>query len=234
MRLVYAAKTQKGAAMLTGNIGCGKTTTCRTLIQSLPVDQYEIGLIANPMLSPIDFLNEILYQLGSEKTAETKTELIHLLNEEILMNLKKGKKTLLIIDEAQAIENETTLEELRLLLNFQLNERFLLTLILIGQPELQQKVTTLKQLDSRISIRYHINPFGLEDTMRYILFRLKVAGVEEDIITPDAIKKIHSYSGGVPRNINNICDLCLLIGFSMKSTLIDTQIVQKVINDSKK
>ncbi len=234
IRLIYAARTQKGAAMLTGNIGCGKTTTCRTLIQSLPVDEYEIGLIANPMLSPIDFLNEILYQLGSEKTADTKTELLHLMNEEIANNLNKGKKTLLIIDEAQAIENEATLEELRLLLNFQLNERFLLTIILIGQPELQEKVARLEQLDSRISVRYHISPFELEDTIRYVLFRLKIAGVEKSIITSDAIENIHSHSGGVPRKINNLCDLSLLIGFSMKSSVIDTQIVEKVINDSKK
>ncbi|GJQ60327.1 MAG: AAA family ATPase [Candidatus Scalindua sp. AMX11] len=231
MRLVYAAQTQKGAAMLTGNIGCGKTTTCRTFIQSLPVSEYEIGLIANPMLSPIDFLSEILYQLGSQKNADTKTELIHLLNEEILNNLENGKKTLLIIDEAQAIENNSTLEELRLLLNFQLNDRFLLTLILIGQPELLEHVAKLKQLDSRISIRYHLSPFELEDTREYIIFRLKIAGIKRDIITPDAIEKIHTYSGGVPRNINNICDLCLLIGFSIKSTLIDSQIVEKVIHD---
>ncbi|ODS32488.1 MAG: hypothetical protein SCARUB_02389 [Candidatus Scalindua rubra] len=234
MRLIYATKAQKGAAMLTGEIGCGKTTLSRAFIQELSSDEYEIGLIANPILSDIDLLKEILYQIGSEKTAETKTDLLHLLNEEMLKNLNNNKKTIIVIDEAQAIENEAALEELRLLLNFQLNERFLLTLILIGQPELRERVAKIKQLDSRISIRYHLKELDLNDTIKYIIFRLKVAGLKKNIITKEAIEKIHSCSGGVPREINNICDLCLLDGFSTKAKLIDSKIVQKLIDDTKR
>lgn len=231
IRLLYATKSQKGAAMLTGEIGCGKTTTSRLFIQGLAADEYEIGLVANPMLAPMDFLKEILYQLGCDKTADTKTDLLRILNETMMENLQKNKKTLLIIDEAQAIDDVATFEELRLLLNFQLNDKFLLTLILIGQPELKEKVAQIEQLQSRIAISYHLRPLDLQDTARYIIFRLKKAGVKKAMFTKEAIKKIYVYTRGVPRRINNICDLSLLVGYSLQAKVIDSKLVQKVIDD---
>ncbi len=121
-----------------------------------------------------------------------------------------------------------------MLLNFQLNDKFLVTLILIGQPELREKVEKIKQLDSRISIRYHLKPLDFNDTIKYIIFRLKVAGLKKNIITKEAIEKIYSHTGGVPREINNICDLALLDGFSTKAELIDSKIIQKLIDDTKR
>ena len=153
MRLLYATKSQKGAVMLTGEIGCGKTTLSRVFIQELSSDKYEIGLIANPCLSPIDLLKEILYQLGVDKSVDDKAGMLHALNEKMLENLNNGKKTIVVIDEAQAIESDVTLEELRLLLNFQLNEEFLVTLILIGQPELREKVAKFRKKRRRTKLK---------------------------------------------------------------------------------
>ena len=103
LRLLYAVKSRKGAAMLTGEIGCGKTILSRTLIQDLCPDQYEVGLIANPSLSPVEFLKEILYQLGAEIQSDSKLDLLHALNSQITNSLNEGKDTVIIIDEAQAI-----------------------------------------------------------------------------------------------------------------------------------
>ena len=231
MRILYATKSQKGAAMLTGEIGCGKTTLSRAFIQEISKDEFEVGLIANPSLSPSDFLREMLFQLGIDNSSGEKPEMLHALNDKMLKDRERGKKTILIIDDAQAIQDKSILEELRLLLNFQLNEQFLLTLILIGQPELRDNVAKLKQLDSRISIRYHLRHLDLNDTTRYIMFRLKVAGLKRNILTKEAIDKIFSYTNGVPREINNICDLALLDGFSTKAELVDTKIINKLIED---
>jgi general secretion pathway protein A len=231
-RLIYAVERRKGACMLTGEVGCGKTMVSRVFIQELSDKKYEIALIANPSLDPIDFLKEIVYQLGIDKTADSKVELLRLLNNEMLENMNTGKDTVIIVDEAQAIEDVRTFEELRLLLNFQLNERFLLTLVLIGQPEFKEKVSRIKQLDQRISIRYHIKPLDFNDTARYIIFRLKKAGLEENIFTKEAVEKIYGYTNGVPRMINVICDLSLLVGCSSKARVIDSKLAQKVIDDA--
>jgi type II secretory pathway predicted ATPase ExeA len=154
-----------------------------------------------------------------------------MLNERMLENMKNNRTTLLIIDEAQLIYKET-FEEIRLLSNFQLNDRYLLTLVLIGQPELRDIIRGYKQLDQRIAIRYHLNPLNRDDTGKYVAFRLEKAGRTNAIFTTAAMEEIYSYSEGVPRKINNICDLALLIGFSMKTEKIDVDIIKKVVKDS--
>ena len=234
MRLTYAVERRKGAAMLTGEVGCGKTALSRFFIQKLLSDEkYEIALVANRSLGPVDFLKEIIYQFGIDKTPNSKAELLHLLNDEMLKNLKNGRDSIIIIDEAQIIEDVQTFEELRLLLNFQLNDRFLLTLVLIGQPELKKKIASIEQLDQRISIRYHLNPFNFDDTARYIIFRLKKAGLEKNIFTKEAVEKIHDYTKGVPRKINTTCDMSLLVGFGSRAKVIGSNLVQKVIDDAR-
>lgn len=230
VRLIYAAKRRKGAALLTGDVGCGKTVLSKVFIQQLPGDEYDIGLITNPTLEPSDFLKEILYQLGLNPDTNSKADLLDILNERMLENMKQDKTTLLIIDEAQLISKQT-FEEIRLLLNFQLNDRFLLTLILIGQPELRDIVRGIKQLDQRIAIKYHLNPLNFEETVKYIVFRLKKAGLTRNIFTRQAVDEIYDYSQGVPRKINNVCDMSLLIGFSSKKEVIDSKIIKEVIKD---
>ena len=141
------------------------------------------------------------------------------------------QNTLLIIDEAQAMRKDTV-EEIRLLLNFQLNDSFLITLILIGQPEFKDIVRELSQFDQRIAIRYHLNALSFEDTAKYILFRLQKAAQTGRVFTDQAIEEIFDYSQGVPRKINGVCDMALFVGAGSKVKLVDVEIVRQVIRDS--
>ena len=229
-RLIYAAEMRKGGAMLSGEIGCGKTTLSKVYINELSPESYDIGLIINPKLESKEFLQEVLYQFGIENIPNTKVECLRGLNEKMVENMKMNKETLLIVDEAQLL-SESTFEEIRLLLNFQLNNRFLMTVILLGQPELRHKVKSIEQLDQRIALKYHLTPFDMEETYKYIIFRQEKAGREDNIFNDEAINKIYEYTKGVPRKINNLCDLSLLIGFSTNEKNIGPDIVENIIND---
>jgi general secretion pathway protein A len=132
-----------------------------------------------------------------------------------------------VIDEAQTIKDDQVFEELRLLLNFQLNDRFLLTLVLMGQPELNDRVMGLKQFAQRISIKYHLGYFTAEQTAQYIQFRMKAVKCSKEVFAKETLESLHKYSGGIPRNINTLCDLCLLIGFMERVPSIGHQIVER-------
>lgn len=231
-RLTYAVEERKGAALLTGDYGCGKTVMSRLLFERLPSDKHEIGLVTNPMLSPIALLREICFQLGIKNTAKyNKTQLLTNLNEHLYENLNNEHETVVIIDEAQTIKNPLAFEELRLLLNFQLNERFLMTLILIGQPELRETLDKLKQLKQRLAVRYHLNPLNKKETGRYIAHRLEIAGLENKIFTDKSVDLVWEGSGGIPRMINTISDMCLLLGYNKKLKRINEEIVKDVVSD---
>ena len=225
-RMLYSIQTGKGALMLTGEVGCGKTLLSRELGLHLAGRQYDLALIANPSFGAEDFLGEVVYQLGMEPT-RSKVTLLHMLNDRLLDNHKNNKQTVIVVDEAQAIPDNQVFEELRLLLNFQLNDRFLLTLVLMGQPELNDRVMMLPQFAQRISIKYHLGYFTEEQTALYIQFRMKAVECPKEVFAKDALESLHKYSGGVPRNINTLCDLCLLIGFMERASSIGHQIVER-------
>lgn len=231
VRMIYVVKRMKGAALITGEVGSGKSTLTRVLMHKLPETEFDIGLITNPVLQPIEFIRTTLYELGIGPPSDAKTECLSALNNKLMENMRSGKKTILIIDEAQLIPLET-FEEIRLFLNFQLNDRFLLTILLIGQPELADTIRKLKQLDQRMAIRYHVNPLNEEETKEYINSRLKKGGRKDPIFTDDAVEKIFRYSEGIPRKINNICDLSLLVGFASQVNQIDGAMIEQVLMDS--
>src|SRR5437899_11980218 len=183
VRLVYTVRHRKGCGMLTGEYGCGKTTLSRALIQRLEAERFEIGLLTNPSWTAIDFLREVLYQLGIESQDTSKTALLHRLNDVFFRNFQAGRDTVIIVDEAQLIDDGGVFEELRLLLNFQTDDRFLVTLLLIGSPELAAKVRRLKHLDQRIAIRYHLNTLDDAHSAAYIAYRLKMAGQLKPLFT---------------------------------------------------
>jgi type II secretory pathway predicted ATPase ExeA len=231
VRLMYAVRQRKGCALLTGEYGCGKTTLSRALIQRLEAERYEIGLLTNPSWTPVEFLREVLYQLGVDTPEKSKPELLHQLNDLFFRNFQAGRDTVIIVDEAQLIDDDAVFEELRLLLNFQTDDRFLVTLLLVGSTELAARVRRLKHLDQRIAIRYHLNTLDDTHTAAYISHRLKMAGQTGRIFTDDAIKLIFDFTRGTPREINSICDIALLVGYSKRLSVIDERIVAEVVKD---
>src|SRR5207245_167083 len=182
-RLLYGIEARKGAVILTGEIGCGKTLLSRTLMDHLAEEKYDTALIADPSFEDAQLFREVLYQLGID-SAGSELDLHHRLNDRLLDNLKRGVDTVLIIDEAQVIRDDQMFEKLRLLLNFQLNDRFLLTLVLLGQPELRTKVEALVQLSQRIVIRYHLMPFSAEEVGEYVDFRMQAAAASRMALMP--------------------------------------------------
>jgi len=235
-RLLYAVKEQKGAAMMTGVFGCGKTLLARTILKELGKDIYRVCFITNPQLSYIEFILAIANNLGAKDLPTKKTEILtnvvlESIDTILENNMKDGKKTVVIIDEAHIIKDEQVWEGLRLLLNYQLEDRFLLTLLLLGQPELMTNIDSNKQLSQRIAVRCHLTNLNLDDASKYILHRLKIAGREGQLFTDAAIKLIYDKSGGIPRRINHICDLSLLTGFGRKEKAIDRDIIEEVSQD---
>jgi general secretion pathway protein A len=213
--------------LLTGDIGCGKTLLSRRLIVGLPPARYDVALVANPALSPSELLGEVLSQFGLG-LVRSKAGRLQRLNERLELNAQRGIRSVLLVDEAQAIESVKGFEELRLLTNFQLNDRFLLTVVLIGQPELRRRIVGIPQLNQRIAVRAHLGPFTLEETASYITARMRAATDRTDVFTKEAALAIYGQSKGIGRLINALCDQCLFAGAIEHVLQIDDQLVRRV------
>jgi general secretion pathway protein A len=204
-----------GFVQLTGEVGTGKTTVCRALLDQLPTD-VDVAMIFTPRLTAVELISAICDELRVPYPAGTPSlkVLVDALSRALLEAHARGRRTVVIIDEAQNLSMEV-LEELRLLTNIETTRDKLLQVILIGQPELVDLMErpALRQLAQRITARYHLRPFSFAETRAYVRHRLQVAGQREMIFTSPALHVIHRRSGGVPRLINNICDRALLGAF---------------------
>ncbi|MDQ6968566.1 MAG: AAA family ATPase [Mariprofundaceae bacterium] len=217
---------RKGAIALTGGIGCGKTTLTQRILLSLPEHRFDIALINYPCLTSIEMLFEICHQLGLNPKQNDRTSMLHTLQKHLVKNAETGCDTLICIDEAQSIPSLETFEELRLLLNFQLGGRFLMSLLFVGQPELQRKIAEIPQLQQRIALHLNLQKMQSQDTTRYILHRLRTAGCTQAILTRQAVEKIYQHTTGIPRRINHLMDRCLLLGMRENASVLDSKLVE--------
>jgi general secretion pathway protein A len=230
--MVYAIVQGKGAAMITGEVGCGKTMVSRVLLRRLNKENLQVVVMTNPALSPTDFLESLvrLFNLGNDHSP-SKARAWQYLDSHFRGNLNQGKGSVLVVDEAQAINEEGTLEEVRMLLNLQSDARFLLSIVLLGHSKLEELVAKNKSLSQRVPIRYRLRPFSLAETAAYVKRRLEVAGCKSVPFTREAFKVMHSYSKGVPRDINNLCDRSLLAAYLADKNLVATPHVEEAWRD---
>lgn len=232
--LQFAILRGCGFALLTGEVGTGKTTICRRLISQFD-ERFSTALVLNPNLTATQLLRAIAVEFGIPEPPRDRFGCIQALNRFLLQANATGKTCVLIIDEAQVMSIEL-LETVRLLSNLETNSRKLLQIILVGQPELRKKLFTpaLRQLAQRITVRYHLAPISRAETAEYLKHRLKIAGADGTIhLTEDAIDEIFGNSGGTPRLINAISDRALLAGYVNGTTRIDKNIVRLAIHDLK-
>ena len=226
-RLLFSCHEHRGSMVLTGEYGCGKTLLSRVLIRELARDvRCQLALIVNPKVGPKEFLEMILFELGgAREKGLDKVAVLHQLKQLLDGNYKSGRETTVIIDEGQAIENEEVMEEIRLLMNLQSENELLANVIFIGQPELKEKVLKLKQLSQRIQFWYHLPPLSVAETEKYVRHRLKVAGMDTEIFSPEAVRQVFGLTGGIPRLINNLCNMALWIGEKKEVRQIDAATV---------
>ena len=234
--LEFGIQERKGIVLMTGEIGTGKTTLCRTLLNRLD-KTVKTALILNPSFSELQLLRFIIKDFGLEIKARNKFDIINALNEFLIREASFGNNVVLIIDEAQNLRPKQ-LEQVRLLSNLETEKQKLLQVILVGQPELLVKLRdpSLRQLNQRISVRYHILPLDRTDIQNYIDHRLKIAQNGQTPnpsvhFTEEAISTLYELSNGIPRMLNILCDRALLAGFSAETFTIDERMLRKCFEE---
>lgn len=232
--LKYGLLNQAAISVITGDIGSGKTTLIRKLLDEMD-RELTVGLISNTHRSFGELLQWVLVAFGLECDSRDKATLYRCFIDFVIEEYAKGQRTVLIVDEAQNLDPET-LEELRMLSNINADKDLVLQLILVGQPELRETLRrpNLVQFVQRISVDYHLDPLNREETHAYIAHRIHVAGGPEGLFTPQSCDEIYDFSGGVPRLINQLSDTALVYVYADSLTEVTPDIVTAVAKDKQR
>lgn len=228
-RLQYAVE-ERDMVMLTGEIGCGKTTLSRALIDSLD-ERFRVMLVINPRLTPLEFLRSLALRLDIVEPSRYKADLLEQIGSALYGFFEKDVCPVLVVDEAQLVPHKETFDEIRLLTNYQLDDRNLLSVVLIGQGELRQRLKhrAYEPLRQRIGMQYDLLPLDRGEVADYLDFRLVTAGGTAGLFNPGAVDRLYRYSGGIPRKINHAASLALLEGFGRGMRVINEDVVENVM-----
>ena len=230
--LLYGIRERKGFVQLTGEVGAGKSTLCRALLEQLG-DNFSTALILNPVLTADQLVKAVAMEFGLDVRGMDRLEIVAVINDFLLRQMADGRESVLIVDEAQDLTNDL-LEQVRLLSNLETDDRKLLQIVLMGQPELRDRLNQhgLRQLRQRITVRYHLNPLRPAEVAQYVQHRLQVSGAQgAPYFTPPALWRIYHYSQGVPRLVNALCDKALLAGFVEQRDRIDFRLVGRALRE---
>src|SRR5216110_3819848 len=229
-RLMHAVSYMKGLSILVGDIGAGKTTLARRMLDSLPEHEYEAALlvIIHSGVTASWLLKRIALQLGVDAPSEDKLTLLGQLYQRLVRIYESGKKAVVLIDEAQMLATRELMEEFRGLLNLEVPERKLLSLIFFGLPDIEQNLKLDPPLAQRVAIKYRLDHLAGESTEAYIKHRLRLAGAARMPFTPKAVKAVHKFSSGTPRVINTLCDNALFEGYVARVPMIDEAMIARV------
>lgn len=229
--LFYGIQEKKGIILITGEVGTGKTTLCKALLNKLPPN-IKTSLILNPYFSEVQLLQAIVEDFGLKPKKKTRLDIINVLNSFLVDINSNGENAVVIIDEAQNLSNRQ-LEQIRLLSNLETSTDKLLQIVLIGQPELTDKLNrfSLRQIRQRIFVKHNLRPLGQAEVERYVNFRLKQAGADHIVITSESFKLIYEFSKGIPRLINMLCDRVLLLGFVKEKSIFGPEMFSQCIKE---
>ncbi len=229
--LEYGLSEGSGFILLTGDIGSGKTTIIRHILNRIDTE-IEVGLISNTNVDSGELINLVLHEFGVEQTFDNKAKALEAVFQYLIDKYAQGRRVLLVIDEAQNLSIQS-LEEVRMLSNLQTDEHMLVQIVLVGQPELRRKLQLpeLSQLSQRIAVYYHLGALEREELPEYIAYRLEKVGGRIDIFDPQTFDQIFEASGGIPRVINLLCDTALVYGYAESLPQITTEVIAQVIRD---
>jgi general secretion pathway protein A len=232
-RLAYVVEENKACAVLTGAYGTGKTLVLKALERRLKKKGFVFSFVHNPRLDDLGLLKTILHNFTGYNVPKQKEDVLMGIERFLRDTMQDGKHVVVAVDEAQLIEEESVFEELRLLLNFQTETRFMLSLILCGQPELRDRLDSNKQFSQRVALSCRLSPLDYEETKKYVLHRLEVAGLPENIFSEPAMELLFERSGGIPRWINNIANMAMLAAYSKTSRTITPELVAEGVESSR-